>query len=214
MASKKQAEIDLKETKKKNTTTNSSKTKTTNKKTDAKKNSTTKNTTNKTTTTKKSTVKSSTSKTTTKKTNSKPAVSKTTTSKKQTVKKDVVKDVKSGNKKNIETELDKTIMFEKVDNILNLDNNINKQEKEVIEEINSVEITKLEEAKFTRKKKNKSLVGIGVFIVILGIIALIISLVANRIIDREFLSDSSITLMMVASIIIEGFGAFIIITES
>ena len=54
----------------------------------------------------------------------------------------------------------------------------------------------------------------GIIIVILGIVALIVALIANRIVDREFLSDSAITLMMVASIIIEGFGAFIIINET
>ena len=51
-------------------------------------------------------------------------------------------------------------------------------------------------------------------IYILGIIALFVSLIANRIVDREFLSDNAITFMMVCSIIIEGFGAFIIINEA
>ena len=60
----------------------------------------------------------------------------------------------------------------------------------------------------------KSLLPIGVIIAILGLIALIISLIANRIVDREYLSDTAITLMLVISIIIETFGAFIIISES
>jgi hypothetical protein len=48
----------------------------------------------------------------------------------------------------------------------------------------------------------------------LGIIALIISLIANRIIDREYISDISIALMVAGSILIEAFGAFIIINET
>ena len=100
---------------------------------------------------------------------------------------------------------------------INIDNTITEQEiveKEIIEEINNVNTTKLEDAKFQTTKKSKHLLGIGIIIVILGIVALIVALIANRIVDREFLSDSAITLMMVASIIIEGFGAFIIINET
>ena len=82
----------------------------------------------------------------------------------------------------------------------------------IVEEINN--ITKLEDAKFVKDKKKKSLLPIGIIISILGLVALLISLVANRIIDREFLSDTSITIMLIISIIIEGFGAFIIINES
>ena len=95
------------------------------------------------------------------------------------------------------------------------DNNISDQEKDekiIVEEINN--ITKLEDAKFVKEKKKRSLLPIGVIISILGLVALFISLVANRIVDREFLSDSSITIMLIISIIIEGFGAFIIINES
>lgn len=95
------------------------------------------------------------------------------------------------------------------------DNNISNQEKDekiIVEEINN--ITKLEDAKFVKEKKKRSLLPIGVIISILGLVALFISLVANRIVDREFLSDSSITIMLIISIIIEGFGAFIIINES
>lgn len=100
-------------------------------------------------------------------------------------------------------------------NYVNTEDNISEQEKDekkIVEEINN--ITKLEDAKFVKDKKKKSLLPIGVIISILGLVALLISLVANRIIDREFLSDTSITIMLVISIIIEGFGAFIIINES
>ena len=43
---------------------------------------------------------------------------------------------------------------------------------------------------------------------LLGIIALIMTLIANRIVDTEFISDTAIMLMVVASILIEIFGAF------
>ena len=79
-------------------------------------------------------------------------------------------------------------------------------------EIVSLNTAKIENAKF--KKKRKSLLPIGIIIVILGLAALIVSLIANRIIDREFISDNGIALMILISIIIEGFGAFIIVNES
>lgn len=71
---------------------------------------------------------------------------------------------------------------------------------------------KLEEAK--TKPKNKKLLFIGFLICVLGIIALLLSIIANRIIDRNFLNDSSVLAMIIISIIIECFGAFIIISES
>ena len=84
----------------------------------------------------------------------------------------------------------------------------NKKEVEIV----SLNTAKIENAKF--KKKRKSLLPIGIIIVILGLAALIVSLIANRIIDREFISDTGIALMILISIIIEGFGAFIIVNES
>ena len=48
---------------------------------------------------------------------------------------------------------------------------------------------KVENAKFSSKKSDKKLLAVGVIISLLGIIALIITLIANRIVDREFISD-------------------------
>lgn len=180
---------------------------------DEKKKNTVKSTKSKSTSNAKKT--NTTKKTSTVKTNSKKVSTSKNTSKKNTttkakkttqVKKDaVVEDVKV---KNIELA---KVLDKDVNNSKDFDNNINKQE--IIEEINNSNTTKMEDAKFP-KKKDKKMLAIGIFIVTLGIIALFISLVANRIIDREFLSDNAITLMMVASIIIESFGAFVIINES
>ncbi len=74
--------------------------------------------------------------------------------------------------------------------------------------------TKIEASKFTIVKKEKKLLFIGIFISILGLIALILSLLANRIIDKEFLSDSIIILMIFISLMIECLGTFIIINET
>lgn len=102
------------------------------------------------------------------------------------------------------------------DNYVDIGNNsISEQEKDekiIVEEINN--ITKLENAKYIKNNKKRSLLPIGVVIAILGLVALFISLVVNRIVDREFLSDNTITLMLIVSIVIECFGAFIIIKES
>lgn len=146
----------------------------------------------------------------------KNSVSKTkaTTPRKKT---STVSNSKSNEKKNISSNaIKRTNTNTNVDSAA-ISNKVSRQEtieKEIIKEIENVNVSRLEEAKFSNKNRNKGLLGIGVIVVILGIAALIISLIANRIVDREFLSDTSITLMMVGSIIIEGFGAFIIINES
>lgn len=161
--------------------------------------------------------------TTSKKTTKSSSNAKKATTSKKTVNKNVKKTVpKKTAKKEVEVKnvelteiLDRNENIELVNNYKENDNNISKQEvqeKEIIEEISNVE-TKKENNK-TIKKKNKKLLAIGIFVVLLGIVALFVSLVANRIVDREFMNDSAVTLMMVASIIIEGFGAFIIINES
>ena len=85
-------------------------------------------------------------------------------------------------------------------------------ENKIIENIEN--ITKIENAKFQKRKAKKNLIAVGVFVVILGLIALTISLIANRIVDREFLSDTTIAIMVMLSILIEVFGAFIIINEA
>ena len=87
-------------------------------------------------------------------------------------------------------------------------------EKEIIEEISNINNTKLENAKFTVRKRNKFAISIGVFISLLGVVALIITLIANRIIDREFISDFEIIAMVVISIVIEIMGAAIIVKET
>lgn len=164
--------------------------------------------------TKKDAIKKSTPKKTTEKKVSKKSTSVKTTKKdtnKKVDPKNEVKDITLVNVFKDEKEI------ELVNNLVdNDDNNISEQEKiekDIIEEINNVNTAKIEDSKFS-KKKNKNLLAIGIFIVLLGVVALIVALIANRIVDREFLSDSTVTLMMTASIIIEGFGAFIIINES
>ena len=199
-----------------------------NKDEETKKTSSKKNTT-------KSTNKSSTVKNASKAANTKKDTSSKSTVNKKNVKKTSVGTKKTNNKqstvkttKKIEDKkMPEDVIIE--ENVINLeekiefpnnyvnteDNNISDQEKDekiIVEEINN--ITKLEDAKFVKEKKKRSLLPIGVIISILGLVALFISVVANRIVDREFLSDSSITIMLIISIIIEGFGAFIIINES
>ena len=199
-----------------------------NKDEETKKTSSKKNTT-------KSTNKSSTVKNASKAANTKKDTSSKSTVNKKNVKKTSVGTKKTNNKKSTvkttkkieDKKMPEDVIIE--ENVINLeekiefpnnyvnteDNNISDQEKDekiIVEEINN--ITKLEDAKFVKEKKKRSLLPIGVIISIRGLVALFISLVANRIVDREFLSDSSITIMLIISIIIEGFGAFIIINES
>ncbi len=209
MANKKDEEI--KNTTKKKSTSKSNTTKknsTVKKSTTNKKSTSTKNSSN--------TKKASTKNTTNNKSVKKVDSTKTSTAKKNTTKKVENKEIL---KKDIIVEENIINLEEKVefpDNYVNIeDNNISEQEKDekiIVEEINN--ITKLENAKYIKSKKKKNLLPIGVVIAILGLIALIISLIANRIVDREYLSDTAITLMLVISIIIETFGAFIIISES
>lgn len=195
MANKKEEEVKV--TKKKNTNSNGKTTK--------------KNTSTKTQTSKKST-NNTQKKNTAKKTTSKTSTNKTSSVKKPTNKKSTTKKVI---KKEEEIVLEKKQEFP--DNFKEVDNNnISKQEKdekEIVEEINNVNSIKVEDSKF-KKVKSKALLPVGIIIAILGLAALIVSLVANRIIDREFMSDTAITIMLVISIIIEAFGAFIIINES
>lgn len=75
-------------------------------------------------------------------------------------------------------------------------------------------VASLEDAKFPVIKKDKILLIVGVFMSLLGIVALILSLIANRIIDREYLSDFVVALMIFGSLLIETFGAFILINET
>lgn len=195
MANKKEEEVKV--TKKKNTNSNGKTTK--------------KNTSTKTQTSKKST-NNTQKKNTAKKTTSKSNTNKTSNVKKPTNKKSTTKKVI---KKEEEIVLEKKQEFP--DNFKEVDNNNisiqEKDEKEIVEEINNVNSIKVEDSKF-KKVKSKALLPVGIIIAILGLAALIVSLVANRIIDREFMSDTAITIMLVISIIIEAFGAFIIINES
>lgn len=195
MANKKEEEVKV--TKKKNTNSNGKTTK--------------KNTSTKTQTSKKST-NNTQKKNTAKKTTSKSNTNKTSNVKEPTNKKSTTKKVI---KKEEEIVLEKKQEFP--DNFKEVDNNNisiqEKDEKEIVEEINNVNSIKVEDSKF-KKVKSKALLPVGIIIAILGLAALIVSLVANRIIDREFMSDTAITIMLVISIIIEAFGAFIIINES
>lgn len=201
MANKKNDET--KNTTKKKTTTNNTAVKKTSKNNTAKKSKSTISTaSNKNV---KKTSASSSTKNTTKKNNNVKSTKKTET--KKVPKKDTIVEENIIN-------LEEKAEFP--DNYVDLDNNsISEQEKDekiIVEEINN--ITKLENAKYIKNNKKRSLLPIGVVIAILGLVALFISLVANRIVDREFLSDNTITLMLIISIVIECFGAFIIIKES
>lgn len=201
MANKKNEES--KNTTKKKTTTNNTAVKKTSKNNTAKKSKSTISTTSNKNV--KKTSASSSKKNTTKKNNNVKSTKKTET--KKVPKKDTIVE---GNIINLEEKA------EFPDNYVDIDNNsISEQEKDekiIVEEINN--ITKLENAKYIKNNKKRSLLSIGVVIAILGLVALFISLVANRIVDREFLSDNTITLMLIVSIVIECFGAFIIIKES
>lgn len=201
MANKKNEET--KNTTKKKTTTNNTAVKKTSKNNTAKKSKSTISTaSNKNV---KKTSASSSTKNTTKKNNNVKSTKKTET--KKVPKKDTIVEENIIN-------LEEKAEFP--DNYVDIGNNsISEQEKDekiIVEEINN--ITKLENAKYIKNNKKRSLLPIGVVIAILGLVALFISLVANRIVDREFLSDNTITLMLIVSIVIECFGAFIIIKES
>ncbi len=201
MANKKNEET--KNTTKKKTTTNNTAVKKTSKNNTAKKSKSTISTApNKNV---KKTSASSSTKNTTKKSNNVKSTKKTET--KKVPKKDTIVEENIIN-------LEEKAEFP--DNYVDIGNNsISEQEKDekiIVEEINN--ITKLENAKYIKNNKKRSLLPIGVVIAILGLVALFISLVANRIVDREFLSDNTITLMLIVSIVIECFGAFIIIKES
>ena len=201
MANKKNDET--KNTTKKKTTTNNTAVKKTSKNNTAKKSKSTISTApNKNV---KKTSASSSTKNTTKKSNNVKSTKKTET--KKVPKKDTIVEENIIN-------LEEKAEFP--DNYVDIGNNsISEQEKDekiIVEEINN--ITKLENAKYIKNNKKRSLLPIGVVIAILGLVALFISLVANRIVDREFLSDNTITLMLIVSIVIECFGAFIIIKES
>lgn len=168
--------------------------------------------------------KKSTTKGTTKTVKKNPTKKTTTAKKTTTVKKSTTPKV-SKNIKPIEEEVKvikqeetkvKDISLEKViePTIPEKETSQERVEKEIIKEIESVKVAKLENAKYKTVKKDKTLLNIGVILALLGIIALLISLTANRLVDSEFLSDNTITLMLAISIVIEGFGAFIIINES
>lgn len=174
-------------------------------------NETKKKSTNKTSTKKTSAIKDN-SKKSTKSTSSNKTTTRTTAKKTVSSKKNTKQ--KNTTQKKVNKDLEKTVIIENIENKIN--DIVKKQEIEAIENIeeNIKNVAKLENAKYTIRKNNKNLLAIGVLISILGIVALIITLVANRIVDKEFISDSAITLMVIASIIIEIFGAFIIINES
>ena len=186
------------ETKKTSTTKTSS-----NKKSTTNKNTTTKTNSTKKTTQNSNTKKSTTTKTIPKKTTTKSTTKKTTAPKKNTTKK-------------VNKDLEKTIVIKDIENkISNIVENKNVEVKEqVIKDIKIENVAKLENAKYEIKKRNKQLLAVGVIISLLGIVALIITLIANRMVDKQFISDNAIMVMVVASILIEIFGAFIIINES
>lgn len=190
-------ENNKKETKKttsSKTTTNTKKKSTTTKKSNvAKKAPEAKTTTKKETT--KSSAKSPTKKTNTTKINNTAQIDKN--------KNEIITSIEPENKKNKVNEVETNIILEQTRKI-----------EKVSYEENSIYSTHVEPSKFIKLKKKKSLLPIGIIIIILGLGALIISLIANRIIDREFISDTGIAVMILISIVIEAIGAFIIVNES
>ena len=89
-----------------------------------------------------------------------------------------------------------------------------KNDNDKIKEVKVERISKIEEPKYQKKKTNKGLLSIGIIISTLGLIALILTLIANRIIDKDFISDQAVMLMTFISLVIEGFGTFIILNET
>ena len=201
-----------------------------NKKTNEKESVKKTNSSKKTTTTKKktSTSKKSNSSSTVKKTTTNNAKKTTTTKKPSTVKKattttkkpSTVKKTTTTTNENVKPKevikkdvLEKTYILEEQEN----ENTILDQTKKIdiiSDEDKNTYSTSLESSKFVKSKKKRSLLPIGIIIIILGLTALIISLIANRIIDREFISDTGIAVMILISIFVEIVGAFIIINES
>lgn len=180
-----------------------------------KKKNSSKTTTKKSTTAKSTTKNSATKKTITKKSTTKSVPKKNTVKTEVVEKNELEKVIEQAAKKNeIDEILGKGLVNNASEEEKKIETKQEKIEKEVIDEIKSIKVAKVENAKYVVKKKDKTLLAIGVLISLLGIVALILSLIANRLIDREFISDSAVTLMICASIIIEGFGAFIIINES
>lgn len=183
------------------------------KKTTGSSNSSKRTTTKKNTTSKVSTTKKASTNTTKKKTTNNSKANTKSVNKSNNKKTEVKKATPK-----VKKDLEKTVIIENIENEINKivenKNDISIIEEQVIENINNIEVAKVEDAKYVNQKRNKKLLAIGVIISLLGIIALIITLIANRIVDREFISDNSIALMVIASILIECFGAFIIINES
>ena len=151
-------------------------------------------------------------KSTTNKSNTKKSTSKGNT----TVTKPRTKTIKKDVDKVIEKDIaaDEIKIEKKEENIKDKIVEQDNIEKEIIEEVTNINSAKIENAKFTIRKKNKLAISIGVFVSLLGIIALIITLIANRIIDREFISDTEIIFMVIISIVIEIMGAAIIVKET
>lgn len=83
---------------------------------------------------------------------------------------------------------------------------------------NEVKLTDLKEllkrSKQSKKKvDNKGLI-IGYLIVGLGILALIATIIINRLVDREYFPDATIIFIMIVSLITLLFGFYILIKES
>ena len=90
---------------------------------------------------------------------------------------------------------------------------VSKKSTTKLTENNKNIVARVEDEKI-EKKVNKKLLGIGIFISLLGIICLVLTIIANRTIDRNYINDVSIIVMSIVSIIIEICGASIIIVES
>ena len=193
-------------------------------KTTSKTSSTKKNNTNNKTT--KNTKSKTTSKTTNKTKSNTTSKSKTTSVKKSISKDSNKSSEKTSKKNNNIVKKDENAVVKKrtkkeavkddpiVVKEVKLEKVIGIEKDESIQENNKFNGAKIENAKYTIKKVNKTAIGIGIFISLLGIIALIIALIANRIVDREFISDSQVIIMVIVSIIIELMGAAIIIKET
>lgn len=83
------------------------------------------------------------------------------------------------------------------------------------QEMNLTELKELlKKRKKGKKKKNKKGKIIGYVITFIGIIALILSLIINRLVDREYFPDSVIIFIMGVSILSLLFGFYILIKEN
>lgn len=99
--------------------------------------------------------------------------------------------------------------------------NINKNKRQAVtikvqpQELNLTDLKELlQKSKRIKKKKNNKGKIIGYVISFIGIIALISSLIINRLVDREYFPDITIIFIMGVSILTLLFGFYILTKEA